>query len=223
MDAILRTVNLTKTYRSGGVEVHALRGVDAEFERGKLTAVIGASGSGKSTLLHLLGGIDSEAEGNVLLENDDLLQMNDSRLAKMRSAKIGFVFQFFHLIPELTARENILFPFLVRGGKQEAAPVAELSQRLGIEDRLEHYPSMLSGGQQQRVAIARALVNDPDILLCDEPTGNLDSQAAKEVMALLSDLSREDAKTVIIVTHDMGIAQQCGRVIEIADGRIVGS
>lgn len=210
-----------KAYRSGGVEVHALRGVDTAFERGKLTAIVGASGSGKSTLLHLLGGMDSEAEGSVLLGDDDLLQMNDTRLSKIRAEKIGFVFQFFHLIPELTARENILFPFLIRGGRQQKAPVEALANRLGIEDRLAHYPSMLSGGQQQRVAIARALINDPDILLCDEPTGNLDSQAAQEVMALLSGLSRDDKKTVIIVTHDAEIASQCDCIIRIADGQIV--
>lgn len=221
MSAILRTVDLSKTYNTGSIKIKALHNINVEFEQGKITAIIGASGSGKSTLLHLLGGIDTDAEGSVLLDNKDILQMNDAKLSRFRSKKIGFIFQFFNLIPELTARENIILPYLISNSKNKSNHVAELSKKLGIDDRLDHYPAMLSGGQQQRVAIARALINNPDILLCDEPTGNLDSKSAKEVISLLHDLSKEESKSVIIVTHDNQIAEECDKIITIADGRIV--
>ena len=147
--------------------------------------------------------------------------MNDAKLSRFRSEKIGFIFQFFNLIPELTARENIILPYLISNSKKKNNFVTELSKKLGIDDRLDHYPAMLSGGQQQRVAIARALINNPDILLCDEPTGNLDSKSANEVISLLHDLSKNESKSVIIVTHDNQIAQECDRIITIADGHII--
>ena len=221
MDAILKTVNLSKTYNTGSIKVNALHNINVEFESDKITAIIGASGSGKSTLLHLLGGIDTDADGSVLIDNKDILKMSDAKLSRLRSKKIGFIFQFFNLILELTARENIILPCLISNSKKKNDLVTELSKKLGIEDRLNHYPAMLSGGQQQRVAIARALINDPDILLCDEPTGNLDSKSAKEVISLLHNLSTNESKSVIIVTHDTEIAGQCDRIIEISDGRIV--
>ena len=221
MSAILRTVDLSKTYDTGSIKINALHNINVEFEQGKITAIIGASGSGKSTLLHLLGGIDTDAEGSVLLDNKDILQMNDAKLSRFRSEKIGFIFQFFNLIPELTARENIILPYLISNSKKKNNLVTELSKKLGIDDRMDHYPSMLSGGQQQRVAIARALINNPDTLLCDEPTGNLDSKSAKEVISLLHDLSKKEAKSVIIVTHDNQIAQECDKIINIVDGHIV--
>ncbi len=221
MSAILRTVDLSKTYNTGSIKINALQNINVEFELGKITAIIGASGSGKSTLLHLLGGIDTDAEGSVLLDNKNILQMNDAKLSRFRSEKIGFIFQFFNLIPELTARENIILPYLISNSKKKNNFVTELSKKLGIDDRLDHYPAMLSGGQQQRVAIARALINNPDILLCDEPTGNLDSKSANEVISLLHDLSKNESKSVIIVTHDNQIAQECDRIITIADGHII--
>lgn len=221
MNAILRTVNLSKTYDNGNLKVNALQNINVEFERGKITAIIGASGSGKSTLLHLLGGIDTDAEGSVLIDNKDILQMNDANLSRLRSEKIGFIFQFFNLIPELTARENIILPYLISNSKKKDDILIRLSKKLGIEERLNHYPAMLSGGQQQRVAIARALINNPEILLCDEPTGNLDSKSAKEVITLLHKLSRDESKTIIIVTHDNQIAQECDRIITIVDGCVM--
>ena len=184
-----------------------------------MTAIIGASGSGKSTLLNIIGGLDTQAQGKVLIEDEELLKLNDKALARLRAEKIGFVFQFFKLIPELTAKENILFPSMIINKKPDKEYVSELSRRLGIDKRLKHYPSQLSGGQQQRTAIARALINDPDILLCDEPTGNLDEQSGKEVMELLEDLCKKFGKTIIIVTHDMGVADRCDNIIEISDGK----
>lgn len=219
METIIRTENLSKTYGSGEAAVKALNDVSISFEKGKMTAIIGTSGSGKSTLLNIIGGLDSQAQGKVLLENKDLLKLNDRALARLRAEKIGFVFQFFKLIPELTAKENILFPSMIINKKPDKEYISELSQRLGIDKRLKHYPSQLSGGQQQRAAIARALINDPEILLCDEPTGNLDEQSGKEVMELLEDLCKNFGKTIIIVTHDMSIAERCDRIIEISDGK----
>lgn len=219
MEAIIRTENLSKTYGSGEAAVKALNDVSISFEKGKMTAIIGASGSGKSTLLNIIGGLDTQAQGKVLIEDEELLKLNDKTLARLRAEKIGFVFQFFKLIPELTAKENILFPSMIINKKPDKEYVSELSRRLGIDKRLKHYPSQLSGGQQQRTAIARALINDPDILLCDEPTGNLDEQSGKEVMELLEDLCKKFGKTIIIVTHDMSVADRCDNIIEISDGK----
>ncbi len=221
MDILLRTVNLCKIYNNGSVMVNALNDVNVEFERGSITAIIGASGSGKTTLLNLLGGIDSDAKGSVFFQNTDILKMNDTKLSQFRSEKIGFIFQFFNLIPELTAKENILLPHYIIKSPKSNNTVIALSEKLGIADRLEHYPSMLSGGQQQRVAIARALINNPDVLLCDEPTGNLDSRTSKEVISLLKELSKNEGKTIIIVTHDIQIAHQCDSIITITDGSIM--
>lgn len=223
MEAIIRTEHLCKTYGEGEAKVEALKDVSVSFEKGKMTAIIGTSGSGKSTLMHIIGGLDSLAQGKAFLEDRDLLQLKDKELAQLRAEKIGFVFQFFKLIPELSARENILFPAMIIQKKPEQSYFERLCESLGVSDRLRHYPSQLSGGQQQRVAIARALINQPDVILCDEPTGNLDEQSGEEVMQLLEKLCRESGKTIIIVTHDMQIAQQCDRVIRIADGRIVES
>lgn len=223
MEAIIRTEHLCKTYGEGEAKVEALKDVSVSFEKGKMTAIIGASGSGKTTLMHIIGGLDSLAQGKAFLEDRDLLQLKDKELAQLRAEKIGFVFQFFKLIPELSARENILFPAMIIQKKPEQSCFERLCENLGVSDRLKHYPSQLSGGQQQRVAIARALINQPDVILCDEPTGNLDEQSGEEVMQLLEKLCRESGKTIIIVTHDMQIAQKCDKVIRIADGRIAES
>ena len=221
MEAIIRTENLFKTYGDSEAKVEALKDVSVSFEKGKMTAITGASGSGKSTLMHIIGGLDSLAQGKVFLGEQDLLQLKDKELAQLRAEKIGFVFQFFKLIPELSAKDNILFPALVINKKPEQKYFDNLCETLGIKGRLKHYPSQLSGGQQQRIAIARALINPPDIVLCDEPTGNLDVKSGEEVMQLLETLCKEYGKTIIIVTHDINVANRCDCVINISDGRIV--
>ncbi len=221
MTDILKVENLTKIYGKGEASVTALKQVNVTFEANKITVIVGTSGSRKSTLLNLIGGLDRNASGSVLLGESDLLKMGDSELARIRTRKIGFVFQFFKLIPELTAKENIILPALIYKRKQDDTSLMELTDKLKISDRLSHYPSQLSGGQQQRAAIARALINNPDVLLCDEPTGNLDVASGKEVMDLLVDSCRQMGKTVLIVTHDMNIAERADRIIRIEDGSII--
>ena len=216
---MIKTQNLTKTYGKGEGKVTALAGVDITINDGEMVAIIGKSGSGKSTLLNLLGGLDKATEGKVFYNDTDLSTLNDTKLSEFRLKNIGFVFQFFDLIPELTAEENVMFP--AKLAKKKGTAEGDLYTALDIADRVKHYPSELSGGQQQRAAIARALINDPDVILCDEPTGNLDKASGEEVMNLLKRLNQEQNKTVIIVTHDSEIAQQCGRVIEISDGKMM--
>lgn len=216
---MIKTENLTRTYGKGDGKVTALAGVDITIKDGEMVAIIGKSGSGKSTLLNLLGGLDKATEGKVFYNDKDLSTMNDTKLSEFRLKNIGFVFQFFDLIPELTAEENVLFP--AKLAKKKETTESDLYTALDITDRVKHYPSELSGGQQQRAAIARALINDPDVILCDEPTGNLDKQSGKEVMELLKRLNKERGKTVVIVTHDRDIAAVCDRIIEISDGRTV--
>lgn len=220
MKDIIRTENLTKIYGKGDAVVKALDDVSVSFEAAKMTAIIGTSGSGKSTLLNLIGGLDTEASGSVYYNDSNILEMSDLKLAELRNTRIGYVFQFFKLIPELTAKENILLPSMIEGKKADKELVKKLTDKLEISDRLSHYPSQLSGGQQQRVAIARALVNDPDVILCDEPTGALDKETSVQIMELLR-MFNQSGKTVIIVTHDMNISKQCDNVIEISDGKIV--
>ena len=216
---MIKTENLTRTYGKGEGKVTALDGVSLTINDGEMVAIIGKSGSGKSTLLNLIGGLDKPTEGKIFYNDREIGPMKDSELSEFRLKNIGFVFQFFDLIPELTAEENVLLPS--RLAKNKDAGAEEIYSALDITDRVKHYPSELSGGQQQRAAIARALINSPDVILCDEPTGNLDKASGEEVMALLKRLNSEQGKTVIIVTHDQGIAEQCGRVIEISDGKIV--
>lgn len=216
---MIKTQNLTKTYGKGEGKVTALGGVDITIGDGEMVAIIGKSGSGKSTLLNLLGGLDKATEGKVFYNDTDLSTLNDTKLSEFRLKNIGFVFQFFDLIPELTAEENVLFP--AKLAKKKETSEGDLYTALDITDRVKHYPSEMSGGQQQRAAIARALINDPDVILCDEPTGNLDKASGEEVMSLLKKLNKEQNKTVIIVTHDSDIASQCSRIIELSDGRAV--
>lgn len=211
--------NLCKTYGSGESAVNALRGVDLTIKDGELLAIIGKSGSGKSTLLNLLGGLDSATSGRILYNDNDITKMKETALADFRLHKIGFVFQFYDLIPELTAEENILLPAQLAKNKQ--ADLSAIAERLGLSDRLSHYPSQLSGGQQQRVAIARALINNPDVLLCDEPTGNLDRKTGDDVMELLLQLNKTEKRTIVIVTHNPEISARCGRTLEIADGTLI--
>lgn len=211
--------NLCKSYGSGEGAVNALRGVDLTISDGELVAIVGKSGSGKSTLLNLLGGLDSATAGKVLYNDIDITKMNESALADFRLHKIGFVFQFYDLIPELTAEENILLPAQLAGNR--TADLSNLAERLGLTDRLKHYPAQLSGGQQQRTAIARALINNPNVLLCDEPTGNLDQKTGDDVMDLLMQLNKTEKRTIVIVTHNSEISARCRRTIEIADGALI--
>lgn len=213
--------NLTKKYGSGENQVNALNNVNLTFEDSGLYAVIGASGSGKSTLLHLVGGLDFPTEGQVFYDDRDIYSLGDSGLSELRLKNIGFVFQFFNLIPELTAYENIVLPILLDGKKPDDSRIKKITDLLNITSRLTHLPSQLSGGQQQRTAIARALANDPKVILCDEPTGNLDAKSGADVIEMLKQVNREFKKTIIIITHDKAVAAQCDKVIEISDGNIV--
>jgi len=219
-EAIIKTEELRKVYE-GRVRTEALRGANLEIERGKYICIAGPSGHGKSTLLHIIGGLDRPTSGTVILDGIDMTQLSDNELADIRAKKIGFVFQFFNLVPNLTAIENIKLSLMFGGFpecKQEGR-ARELLTVLGLEDKLNAIPSELSGGQQQRVAIARALANDPDILLMDEPTGNLDSVSETEVLKYI-DLVHTQGKTIVIITHSEKIAKRVERVIRLEDGRI---
>lgn len=215
---MIKVENLSKTYGIGDAAVNALKEVSLQIKDGEMVAIIGTSGSGKSTLLHILGGLDTEAVGDVYYANTNIMKMDDVKLSDFRLKNIGFVFQFFNLIPELTAEENIKLPQMMEKKKSDISK--GLAEKLGIVDRLKHYPDELSGGQKQRVAIARALANNPKVIFADEPTGALDTQTSEEIMKLFHDLN-EQGTTIVIVTHDPEVAKQCDRIIEISDGRII--
>jgi putative ABC transport system ATP-binding protein len=220
-ETVISTQNLTKTYRMGNVEVNALCGVSIEIKKGELVAITGPSGSGKSTLMNILGCLDLPTDGVYILDGENVSRLSDSQLAHVRNQKVGFVFQSFNLLPRATALANVELPLsysgITRGRREKALKALE---SVGLSDRVKHRPTELSGGQQQRVAIARALVNDPAILLADEPTGNLDSKAGKEIMSLILELNKTRGTTVIIVTHDPNIAAQAHRIIRIQDGEV---
>ncbi len=221
-NAVLSVEKLRKDLRMGEVIVHALRGVTFDVMRGEFLGVVGPSGSGKSTLLGLIGGLDSPTAGRIVIDGVDITRMNEAQLTRVRNEKIGFVFQFFNLIPTLSALENVALPGQF-ARQQRANPhkrAKELLGVLGLGDRLHHRPTQLSGGQQQRVAIARALVNQPPLLLCDEPTGNLDSEASENVMQMLRQVQREFQTTIILVTHDTEVAGTMDRLITLVDGQI---
>jgi putative ABC transport system ATP-binding protein len=222
MATIVEAVNLRKTYLLGKVPVEALRGVNLKVEEGDFLAVLGPSGSGESTLLNLIGALDKPTEGKVFIENVDISTLNDDQLADLRR-RIGFVFQFFNLIPRLTARENVELSMAIVGfGKSERRKRAEeLLEMVGLKERMNHKPTELSGGEQQRVAIARALANNPKFLLMDEPTGNIDSKTAGEILTLVKKLNEEKGITTIVVTHDQRIASQAKRTVQMLDGLIV--
>lgn len=219
--AVIKTENLGKVYGKKDNKVVALDNVNIAVEKGEFIAVIGASGSGKSTLLHQLGGVDKPTSGKVIIDDEDIYKLSEDKLAVLRRRKIGFVFQSFNLIPVLTVDENVRMPALLDHQKVDEEYYKDLIKTIGIEKRLNHLPSELSGGQQQRVAIARALINKPSIILADEPTGNLDSETSKEIIEMLKLSVRKYNQTAIIITHDLGIAEQADRIIKIKDGKVV--
>ncbi len=208
---------VTKVYRMGEVSVHALRGIDLDLFRGEFTVLLGASGSGKSTLLNILGGLDIPTDGHVLYGQHDLTEASERELTEYRRFHVGFVFQFYNLIPSLTARENVA---VVTEIASKPMPPEDALALIGLSDRLDHFPAQLSGGEQQRVAIARAIAKRPDVLLCDEPTGALDSKTGIVVLEALQRVNREMGTTTAVITHNAGIAQMADRVIHLADGRI---
>jgi len=221
-DLVIALENVHKTYDLGEIQVHALRGVSLEVRRGDFVAIMGASGSGKSTLMNILGCLDRPSKGRYLLDGTDVSQLSKTELAHIRNRKIGFVFQQFNLLSRTTALENVELPTLYAGipAAERAARAKQSLDRVGLADRALHHPSQLSGGQQQRVAIARALVNKPAILLADEPTGNLDSRTSVEIMDILQRLNEEEDLTVVLVTHEMDIANYAQRALEFRDGKM---
>ncbi len=218
---ILEIKNLCKTYGNGNTAVKALDNVSFFVEKGEFVAIIGPSGSGKSTLLHILGGVDTPTSGSVIIDGTDISKLDETALAIFRRRQIGLIYQFYNLIPILTVEENMTLPLLLDGKKPDKAVIKELTEALGLNDRLSFLPNQLSGGQQQRVSIGRALINNPALMLADEPTGNLDSKNSHEIISLLRRFNREHGQTVIIITHDESIALSADRTIAIVDGKIV--
>ena len=212
--------NVTKIYRMGKVDVHALRGVTLSINKGEMVAIIGASGSGKSTLMNIIGCLDTLTSGQYFFEGADVSRLNDNQLAEMRNRKFGFVFQDYNLMPRASALSNTELPLIYSGALQRHKRAIEALERVGLEARARHRPTELSGGEQQRVAIARALVNNPAVILADEPTGNLDSHSTAEIISIFRQLNREGI-TVVIVTHETDIASQARRIIRLLDGKIV--
>jgi putative ABC transport system ATP-binding protein len=220
-DAVVTARNIVRRYGDGDAAVHALRGVSLDIGRGQLTAVMGPSGSGKSTLMHILAGLDRPTEGEVTVAGVEVSSLDDTSLTKLRRDHIGFIFQFFNLLPMLTAAENIALPLKLAGGKPDPEWLEELTTKVGLAQRLSHRPSELSGGQQQRVAVARALVSRPSVMFADEPTGNLDSSTSGEILGLLRRSVDELGQTTVMVTHDAHAAAIADRVLFLADGEIV--
>jgi putative ABC transport system ATP-binding protein len=219
--ALIETVDLWKTYQMGEEEIHALRGVSIQIERGEYVAIMGPSGSGKSTLMNLIGCLDTPSKGSYLLNNKQVSQMNDDELARIRNEEIGFVFQTFNLLPRATSLHNVELPLVYAGigAKERKEQATDALVRVGLQDRMQHRPNELSGGQRQRVAIARALVNKPSILLADEPTGNLDSATGEEIMVLFEAL-HVNGQTIVLVTHEHDIAEHARRQVHLKDGRV---
>lgn len=217
---ILEVTNLSKTYGTGETQVKALDNVSLSVESGEFVAIIGPSGSGKSTLLHILGGVDVPTSGSVVINGVDISNLDETALAIFRRRQIGLIYQFYNLIPILTVKENLTLPLLLDGRKPDERVVDDLLKTLGLTERVNHLPNQLSGGQQQRVSIGRALINNPALILADEPTGNLDSENSREIVSLLRKFNKENNQTVIIITHDERIAMSADRVIFIEDGKI---
>lgn len=215
---LLEVQSISKTYGSGEAAVHALKNVSFSVPKGEYVAIVGESGSGKSTLLNMIGALDNPTSGKVLIEGKDIFAMKESKRTIFRRRNIGFIFQAFNLIPELTVEQNIIFPILLDYQKPNQKYLEELLEVLNLKERRNHLPGQLSGGQQQRVAIGRALITRPSLILADEPTGNLDSQNSSEVIALLKNASKRYAKTIIMITHNRSIAQSADRVLQVSDG-----
>ena len=222
-DVVIETQNLKKRYRMGKLDVSALNGVDLRVKAGEFMSIMGPSGSGKTTLLNLIGALDRPTEGTVLIKGTDIAGLDDNELAELRNREIGFVFQFFNLMARMSALKNVEMPMAFADVSQEErkSRATELLEKIGLGDRLDHRPTELSGGEQQRVAIARALVNNPSVVLCDEPTGNIDTETGKEIMETLRKLNRERQQTFVIVTHDPLVAGSVDRVAHMQDGLII--
>jgi len=224
---MLEAKNIHKIYDDGKAKLPVLKGIDLRIAEASFIAIVGPSGAGKSTLLHILGGLDSPTQGQVKLEEEDIYSLDDTALSEIRNKKIGFVFQFYHLLGEFTVLENVLMPALigrnvndVEGRMQEKA--LTILKEVGLNERLNHLPSQLSGGEKQRVAIARSLINRPGLLFCDEPTGNLDSKSGEEVIALIKKINREDKTTVVLVTHNLELAKSADKIYHLKDGLLAG-
>jgi putative ABC transport system ATP-binding protein len=219
--AVVTAEDVSRRYGEGDTAVDALRGVSLTIDSGRLTAVMGPSGSGKSTLMHILAGLDKPTSGTVTIAGQEITKMNDNELTRLRRKHIGFVFQFYNLLPMLTAEENVKLPLSVAGEKADPVWFKELIAKVGLTERLDHRPTELSGGQQQRVAVARSLISRPTVVFADEPTGNLDSKSSAEILALLKDATEAYGQTIVMVTHDPRAAAIADRILYIADGRIV--
>ena len=217
---ILKVENLSKVYGTGGTKVVALDNVSFGVQKGEFVAIVGASGSGKSTLLHLIGGVDRPSSGKVYIDGKDIYQFNDDELAIFRRRQVGLIYQFYNLIPILNVEENITLPCDLDGNKIEESRVKEILTTLGLENRKKHLPNELSGGQQQRVSIGRAIINNPAIILADEPTGNLDSKASEEIVELLKMTNKKYKQTIIMITHNLELANRADRIITMEDGKI---
>jgi len=217
--------NVYKVYRMGETEITALKDVNLKVDHSEYVAVLGPSGSGKSTMLNIIGGLDHPTNGAAYVDGEDMKRLKDSKLARFRAEKVGFIFQFFNLIPTFTVFENIMVPAEILGLKREEIRkrAETVVRKVGLEERRDHFPHQLSGGEQQRVAIARAFINNPVLLLCDEPTGNLDTKTGAEIISLLREINKEQGTTLIVVTHDQRIAQDANHVVELVDGQILGN
>lgn len=219
---MLEAIGIHKMFNHATKSLHVLKGLDFKIDQGEVVAIVGPSGAGKSTFLHILGCLDLPSDGQVLLNGEDVYALNDRKRAKIRNEQFGFVFQFYHLLAEFSALENVILPLGVNSGNIQLTDFEEkgkeILNRVGLKDRFDHKPNQLSGGEQQRVAIARALINEPQIILCDEPTGNLDSETGGEIIDLLMNLNKENKQTLVIVTHDSHIAQMSHRSIRMCDG-----
>ncbi len=218
---LLKVEELCKVYGKGENEVRAVDGVSFSVPRGQMVAIVGASGSGKSTLLHMIGAVDRPTSGKIYLDGQDIFQQNNRELAIFRRRQVGLIYQFYNLIPVLTAEENITLPMMMDGRKPDKEHLEKIIDMLGLKERRDHLPSQMSGGQQQRVSIGRALFTSPQVILADEPTGNLDSKNSAEIMELFRRSNRELKQTILIITHDENIAEQCDRIIVLSDGRII--
>ena len=218
---VLKVENLCKVYGKGENEVRAVDGVSFSVPKGQMVAIVGASGSGKSTLLHMIGAVDRPTSGKIWLDGQDVFQQNNRELAIFRRRQVGLIYQFYNLIPVLTAEENITLPLLMDGRKPDQTHLEQILDMLGLKERRNHLPSQMSGGQQQRVSIGRAIFTSPQVILADEPTGNLDSKNSAEIMELFRRSNRELNQTILIITHDENIADQCDRIIVLSDGKII--